>query len=250
MIALRYEDGRVTTRDVPGPTRPGEAKIRVQVAGVCATDLEIVKGYMGFSGTLGHEWVGVVEEAPDAAWVGRRVVGDINCPCGTRATCLAGRPTHCPSRTVLGIVGRDGAFAEALSLPLANLHPVPEGIPDEAAVFVEPLAAACEILEQLHIRPSFRVVVLGSGRLGQLCAQVLALTGAETALVGRNPRTLALTAPGIGRVPLDRADAHAGADVVVDCTGSADGLALASRLVRPRGTIVLKTTVQIGRAHV
>lgn len=215
--------------------------MRVTVAGVCATDLELVRGYMGYAGTLGHEWVGVVESSPDPAWVGRRVVGDINVPCGACPTCLAGRPTHCPARTVLGILGRDGAFAEALSLPTTNLHPVPDSVPDEAAVFVEPLAAACEILEQVHVRPSHRVAVLGTGRLGQLCARVLALTGAETWGIGRNertrrllPRSVRAAAPG---------EAPPGFDVVVDTTGHSDGLAAATALVRPRGTLVLKTTV-------
>ncbi len=246
-------DGPVLV-EKPEPHVPGEARVRVRLAGVCATDLELVKGYMGFAGTLGHEWVGEVEDAPDHAWVGRRVVGDINCPCGACATCRAGRPTHCPSRTVLGIVGRDGAFAERLSLPLANLHVVPDRVPDEAAVFVEPLAAACEILEQVHVRPSQRVVVLGTGRLGQLCARVLALTGADVAAVGRNPRTLGLLPAGVRAVALADATSEtgglAGADLVVDCTGSPDGLSLATTLVRPRGTLVLKTTVHdVGRVE-
>jgi len=248
MRALDLGPGGPAVVDKPFVARPGEARVRVRVAGVCATDLELVRGYMGYSGTLGHEWVGEVEEAGDAAWVGRRVVGDINCPCGTCETCLLGRPTHCPARTVLGIVNRDGAFAEHLSLPTANLHLVPDGVPDEAAVFVEPLAAACQILEQVHVRPSHRVVVLGTGRLGQLCARVLALTGADVAGVGRNPATLALLPPDVRRVALADAAALAGADVVVDCTGSADGLAAATGLVRARGTVVLKTTVHdIGR---
>lgn len=248
MRALGLAADGLAVRDVPPPDRAGEARIRVTLAGICATDLEIVKGYMGYAGTLGHEWVGVVDDAPDPAWIGRRVVGDINCPCGTCAVCRAGRPTHCPTRTVLGIVGRDGAFAEALSLPLPNLHAVPDAVPDEMAVFVEPLAAACEILEQVHVRPSDRVVVLGSGRLGHLCARVLALTGADVRLIGRNPTTLALAGPGVRAVSLPDATACAGADLVVDCTGSGDGLALATQLTRTRGTIVLKTTVHdLGR---
>lgn len=239
--------GPILTEKAP-ITRPGEARVRVRLAGVCATDLELVKGYMGFEGTLGHEWVGEVEAAPDASLVGQRVVGDINCPCGACPTCLAGRPSHCPSRTVLGIVGRDGAFAEALSLPVANLHRVPDGVSDEAAVFVEPLAAACEILEGVEVRPSMRVVVLGAGRLGQLCARVLALTGAEVAAVGRRPSSLALLPRGIAAVRLEEAGALAGADLVVDCTGNPDGIGLATALLRPRGTLVLKTTVHdVGR---
>lgn len=223
-------------QDHPFASRAGEATIRVVVAGVCATDLELVKGYMGFAGVLGHEWVGVVEDAPDAAWVGARVVGDINAACGVCATCRAGRPTHCPHRTVLGIAGRDGAFAERLSLPITNLHRVPDGVPDEAAVFVEPLAAALRVLEQVHITPSMRVVVLGPGRLGQLCARVIAMTGARVQVEGRAER--------LARLP--RGVEHGGepgADVVVDCTGTPSGLSRAVELVRPLGTIVLKTTV-------
>lgn len=230
-------------QDRPFTPRPGEAVLRPTLAGVCATDLELVKGYMGFQGVLGHEWVGVVEAAEDAAWVGRRVVGDINCPCGSCATCRAGRANHCPHRTVLGILGRDGAFAERLSLPLANLHAVPDSVPDEAAVFVEPLAAACRILEQVHVRPSDQVYVLGLGRLGQLCARVLALTGASVTGVGRSKRKRMLLPCYIPSCSPDEAGGLPPADLVVDCTGSRDGLPLARRLLRPQGTLVLKTTV-------
>ncbi len=243
MYALTHTaDGPRLATDHALPPRPsGEAEIALRLGGVCATDLELVKGYMGFTGVLGHEWVGVVTEADDPTWVGQRVVGDINCPCGACPTCAAGRPTHCPTRTVLGIDGRDGAFRERFHLPVANLHPVPDAVPDAAAVFVEPLAAALEILEQVHVRPSDRVVVLGPGRLGQLCARVLALTGAHVTVVGRSAGRLSLLPPGIhGTVDPQRA---AGADLVVDCTGSAGGLELAARLTRPRGTLVLKTTV-------
>ncbi|HCH66988.1 MAG TPA: hypothetical protein DFR83_29565, partial [Deltaproteobacteria bacterium] len=177
-------DGPRFVPDRPFEPRAGEATVDVRLAGVCATDLELVKGYMGFTGVLGHEWVGTVSSGP-SAWLGARVVGDINAACGTCKTCLVGRPSHCPERTVLGIQGRDGAFAEHLSVPVRNLHRVPDGVPDEAAVFVEPLAAACQILEQVHVRPSDRVVVLGLGRLGQLCARVLALTGARVMGVSR-----------------------------------------------------------------
>ncbi len=221
--------------------RAGEAIIRPTMAGVCATDLEIAQGYMGFTGVMGHEWVGVVEDAPDPAWNGHRVVGDINCPCHTCRTCLAGRPTHCPNRTVLGILRRDGVFAEAFSLPLHNLHLVPDEVTDEAAVFVEPLAAACQILEQVHVKPSHRVVVLGVGRLGQLCARVLALTGADVHALSRNPDRLKYLPAGIGRH--ESAGTVPVADLVVDCTGNPAGLELATSLVRAGGTIVLKTTV-------
>ena len=246
MRALVLTDAGPAVRDDhPEPDRAGEARIRTSLAGVCATDLELVRGYMDFRGVLGHEWVGVVEAADDPAWVGRRVVGDINCPCGRCATCRADRSTHCPHRTTLGIAGRDGAFSERFALPTGNLHAVPDGVPDEAAVFVEPLAAACEILEQVHVRPSDRVVVVGIGRLGQLCARVLALTGARVQAISRNPARFDLLPPGIERV--EDPDHAVGADVVVDCTGNADGLALATRLVRPRGTVVLKTTVHAPR---
>ncbi len=225
-------------REIPLVVRPGEARVRVTLAGVCATDLELVRGYMGFQGVLGHEFVGVVEDAPAGDWVGRRVVGSINASCGVCPTCAAGRGSHCPNRTVLGIQGRDGVFATHTSLPIRNLYAVPDSVDDLAAVFVEPLAAACQILEQVHVRPSDRVVVLGSGRLAQLCARVLALV-ADVAVVGRNAATVA-------RLPAHIRSASAedvrGADLVVDCTGTPEGLALASSLVRPRGTIVLKTT--------
>ncbi|MDG1481695.1 MAG: alcohol dehydrogenase catalytic domain-containing protein [Myxococcota bacterium] len=235
------DDGPRFTTDYPEPALTGEARIRLSLGGICATDLELVSGYMGFTGVLGHEWVGVVEEASEPDLVGRRVVGEINCPCRICATCLAGRPTHCPHRTVLGIAGRNGAFAERFSLPVDNLFVVPDAVPDEAAVFVEPLAAALQILVQAHIKPTQRVVVLGLGRLGQLCARVLALSGAEVTGVSRTEAKRSLLPSGIATAHPD--DVAPGADVVVDCTGSAAGMALAARLVRPGGRVVLKTTV-------
>lgn len=236
MQALTLDPHGPAVTSIPFTPRAGEVTVAVTLAGVCATDLELVRGYMGFQGVLGHELVGVAEDGP---WRGRRVVADINAPCLRCPTCAAGRPTHCPHRTVMGILGRDGAFAERVSVPPGNLHLVPEEVSDEAAVFVEPLAAACQILEQVHVRPSDRVVVLGSGRLAQLCARVLALV-AETGVVGRNAASLARLPAWLPR--WDEAQAG-GADVVVDCTGSAAGLALATRLVRPRGVVVLKSTV-------
>ncbi len=221
--------------EMPFTPRAGEATVRVRLAGVCATDLELVKGYMGFSGVLGHEFVGEVEDGP-LEWRGKRVVADINAACGQCEACRAGRGSHCPSRTVLGIVNRDGAFAERVSIPVANLHAVPGSVDDRAAVFVEPLAAALRIVEQVHVAPSDRVIVLGPGRLGQLCARVLALTGARVQVIGRAER--------LARLP--RGIEHGGepgADLVVDCTGSAQGLGKAVALVRPGGTVVLKTTV-------
>ena len=223
---------------------PREALIRVRTAGICNTDLELVKGYREFRGVPGHEFVGIVERAPGAAaWEGCRVVGEINAACTTCPTCLAGRPTHCPSRTALGIVGRDGAFAEYLTLPVRNLHLVPDSIPDEIAVLTEPLAAACKILEQIHVRPTDRVVVLGDGKLGLLCAQVLALTGCDLIVVGRHRKKLDILARRGIPIALDGDDDGAGsADIVVEATGRPEGVAAARRLVRPRGTIVLKST--------
>jgi threonine dehydrogenase-like Zn-dependent dehydrogenase len=213
------------------------------LAGICGTDLELVRGYYPFSGIPGHEFVGVVDEAPGApAWAGRRVVGEINASCRVCPTCRAGRPTHCPARTVLGIRGRHGAFAEWLALPVANLHAVPEAVTDDDAVFTEPLAAALEVQEQVAISPETRVLVVGAGRLGQLIARTLALTGCELAVVTRRPEA----AETLEQAGIRATEAHGladgTADVVVECTGNPEGLALARRLVRPRGTIVLKST--------
>lgn len=247
MRALMLGDsGPVVRTDHEMQPRAGEARIALRLGGICATDLELVRGYMGFRGVLGHEFVGEVIEGPSDLR-GQRVVGEINCACGVCAICRAGRPTHCSQRTVLGIDGRDGAFSESFSLPIANLHVVPDNVSDEAAVFVEPLAAALQILEQVHVAPSHRVVVLGVGRLGQLVARVAALTGAEVTAVSRNEARLSLLPAGIMRALSADAGSLRGADLVIDCTGSADGLSLATALVRPRGTIVLKTTVHDSR---
>lgn len=244
MRALRLgPQGPLLDTAFAGRPRPGEARLGLRLGGVCATDLELVKGYMGFEGVLGHEFVAEVLESPDPSLVGERVVGEINAPCRTCPTCRTGRPTHCPTRTVLGISGRDGAFSDEFWLPASNLHVVPDAVSDEAAVFVEPLAAACRIVEQVHVRPGDRVVVLGLGRLGQLCARVLALTGADVSGVARSSAKLDLLPPWIRAVPASQVVELAGADVVVDCTGSPDGLATATRLVRPGGTLVMKTTV-------
>jgi threonine dehydrogenase-like Zn-dependent dehydrogenase len=220
----------------------GEARIRTTLAGICNTDLEIVRGYAGFRGVLGHEFVGIVEEAEDPALVGRRVVGEISAYCGVCDTCRAGRPTHCPNRTTLGILGRDGTLADFLCLPVRNLHQVPEGLPDEAAVFTEPLAAACEVLYQLHVRPTDQVFVLGDGKLGLLVAQALALTGCDLTAVGRHEDKLAILAVRGIRTRLENEGLDSRADLVVECTGHAGGFAAARKLVRPRGTLVLKST--------
>jgi len=245
MRALWLEGQRLRLRDdVPEPSlAPGEAVVRVSVAGICNTDLELVSGYYPYTGVPGHEFVGTVEAADGAReWSGRRVVGEINAACRSCATCRAGRPTHCEKRTVLGIAGRDGAFATHLRVPVSNLREVPEGLPDEAAVFAEPLAAALEIQEQVPIASGDRVVVIGPGKLGHLVAQSLAATGCGLLVVGRRPEPLALLAARGIRTALADGLEPRRADVVVECTGNPDGLEIACRAVRPRGTIVLKST--------
>jgi threonine dehydrogenase-like Zn-dependent dehydrogenase len=243
MKAILFDGQLRLSSELPIPhPPPGEARIRTILAGICNTDLEILHGYADFRGVLGHEFVGVVDQADDPSLLGRRVVGEINACCGVCQTCRAGLPTHCPSRTALGIRGRDGALAEFFCLPTANLHPVPEGLPDQVAVFAEPLAAACEILDQIHVRPTDRAVVLGDGKLGLLIAQVLALTGCDLTVVGRHPEKLAiLAARGIPTRLGDEGLAPQ-ADLVVECTGRAEGFDAARRLVRPRGMLVLKST--------
>lgn len=220
----------------------GEVCIRVHLAGICATDLEIARGYMRYAGVPGHEFVGTVVAGDDRLH-GRRVVAEINCPCGRCDFCGRGLANHCPHRTVLGIAGRDGAFAEYLTIPAGNCHLVPDNVTDQQAVFVEPLAAAAHVLDAVALQPGQRVVVLGSGRLGLLVAQVLAMQPGELTVIGRNPATLALCARW-GIRTLDASDCAAveGSDVVVECTGVPEGLALALRLCRPCGTVVLKST--------
>ena len=256
---VRRETGLMLDRTYPKPNLVnGEALIRVLLAGICNTDLEIVRGYLSFEGVLGHEFVGVVEavhEAPGASiprsLIGKRVVGEINAACSRPdcSYCQCGMPTHCPNRTTLGIVNRDGAFAEYLTLPIANLHLVPDNVSNEEAVFVEPLAANFEILEQVHLKPTASIVILGDGKMGQLAAQVLTLSGCEVIMVGKHEEKLALAAKrGVSTYMLDNAAHFALAhdrrvDMVVECSGSAHGLEMALRLVRPRGTIILKSTV-------
>jgi threonine dehydrogenase-like Zn-dependent dehydrogenase len=215
--------------------------VSVSRAGVCETDLQLIKGYMGFRGVLGHEFVGV---AQSGAYAGRRVVGEINCACGHCETCRRGMSTHCPNRTVLGILNHDGVFADLVAVPQRNLHLVPDSLPDDVAVFTEPVAAAFQIPAQIAIRRRDRVIVLGDGRLGNLCAQVLAGVSDQVTVVGKHREKLALLASmGITTAMLSDELPPSAADVVVDCTGSETGLPTALKLVRARGTIVLKTTV-------
>ena len=244
MLSLRVEKKQLKLRDIEKPHNPDEALVRVLLSGICNTDLEIARGYAGFNGTIGHEFVGVVEKSADRKLVGRRVVGEINAGCGRCDLCRAGDPRHCPSRTVLGIVGRDGAHAEFLQLPNVNLIPVPKNIPDEQAVFTEPLAAACGILERAAITKGDRVAVIGDGKLGLLCAQVVALTGAETLLVGKHEEKLRIVEQrGIETSkPNEAAKRQREFDVVVEASGAAPGFKLALDLLRPKGKLVLKST--------
>lgn len=222
--------------------KPNEALIRVTVAGVCSTDMEIIKGYAGFEGTLGHEFVGVVAESDDASWVGQRVVGTINVSPTCNGACGRRCPEHCPERTVLGIHSRDGVFAEFVSLPLQNLLRVPDSVSDDEAVFVEPLAAAVQITEQVDIVPTMPVAVVGPGRLGLLCAQVLQQHGADVLVLGRREKSLELVAQLGLRGGLVDNSADFSYRLVIEATGNAGGLRHALRLLEPMGTLVLKST--------
>jgi threonine dehydrogenase-like Zn-dependent dehydrogenase len=225
----------------------GDTLIRVRQAGICATDLEITRGYMGFKGVPGHEFVGEVVSSSDRELIGRRVVGEINVVCGRCDLCLSGLSNHCRNRTVLGIVNRDGAFAEFVRLPAHNLHVVPDTVDDDAATFVEPLAAAFQVVKQVNLDGRKWVTVLGDGRLGLLVAQVLRDVGCQVRVIGKHPEKLALCEKwSIRSRPLEDIVPRHDQDVVVDCTGSADGLAMAVQMVRPRGTVVLKTTTASG----
>jgi len=244
MDALVF-DGQLDLREVNRPQpKPGEALIRVSLAGICGTDLEILKGYSSFHGILGHEFTGQVVECAGQEWVGRRVVGEINLSCGECSFCLWGLGRHCPHRSVLGIVNRDGAFADYLTLPIENLHAVPDEIPDEAAVFVEPLAAAAEILEFVRVAPSPRAAVLGDGRLGLLIAQVLRSSHSNVIVIGKHESKLQMARSlGVKAVDLARDRLPAASfSLVVEATGSPDGLREALRLTEPRGTVVMKST--------
>lgn len=245
MKALRFIGGELRLADIGRPAVDGEALVRVTMSGICNTDVEIVRGYAGFEGTIGHEFVGVVEEsAGKAELVGKRVVGEINAGCGYCERCQKGDPRHCPTRTVLGIKGRDGAHAEYLTLPQRNLIEVPIGLPDEQAVFAEPLAAAYGITEQVEVGPETSVAVIGDGKLGLLCAFVMSLRTKNLIIVGKHEEKLELAEsrdieavwlPTIGKFePVF--------DVVIEASGSESGFATALDMVKPRGKIVLKST--------
>ncbi len=238
MLSVHLENGRVEVKKEPLPrVAKGFARIRLLAAGICSTDLELQRGYYGFSGTPGHEFVGELED-------GTRVAGEINLACGHCEWCARGLGRHCPNRTVLGIVKHPGAFREYLTLPVRNLHRVPRSIPTEHAVFIEPVAAACEILDQVKIPKGTQVAVLGDGKLGLLIAQVLQAHGAKVLLLGRHREKMRLvewsgvTAEVLGKKLPERAF-----PMVVDATGSAEGLRSAIAMCEPRGTVVMKSTV-------
>ncbi|MFZ5924877.1 MAG: MDR/zinc-dependent alcohol dehydrogenase-like family protein [Bacillota bacterium] len=242
MRALVFDGSLSLRRDAPVPPRgEGQALVRVRLAGICNTDLEITRGYLDFQGILGHEFVGTVEDVDDRELIGKRVVGEINIPCGDCRTCRRGYPRHCECVRTMGMRGWQGCLADYVVLPQENLHRVPESVTDRQAVFVEPLAAAVEVLEQAHIRPSDEIVVLGDGKLGLLTALVIHAAGHAVTLAGRHEEKLAI-ARSMGIRAAFAGDLHDRADVVVECTGNPSGFYAAMALVRPRGTIVLKST--------
>lgn len=244
MKAVCLDSGQVSVQELPDPQRlPGFALIRMIAAGVCNTDLELQRGYYQFRGIPGHEFVGEVFESDSPDLIGRRVAGEINLSCGHCDFCAIGLDRHCSDRSVLGIVKHPGAFAELLTLPDQNLHILPLGISDEEAVFVEPLAAACEILDQVVLPPGEKVAVLGDGKLGLLIAQVLQAHGAQVTVFGKHPNKLAIVAARGIAVSTSEEYPEGYFSFVIECTGSAKGLRTAIQMVRPRGTVVMKSTV-------
>ena len=249
MRALFLDGSRLTLRrDYPEPAlAPGESLVRVTTAGICGTDLELVDGYMGYRGVPGHEFVGTVSQSSTPALVGMRVAGEINAACGACDCCRADLGRHCPARTVLGILGRDGAFADYLTLPDRNLIPLPASLPDDVAVLIEPIAAACAIFEQVALAPDEKILVLGDGRLGAIVATVLRAHG-YAPVVGGHHRAKLATLVRLGLKTEAEDQLRPGFDCVVDCTGNPAGFARAVALVRPRGRIILKSTAAAGTA--
>jgi threonine dehydrogenase-like Zn-dependent dehydrogenase len=251
MRALYLQKGKIdflTDYALP-ERRAGHSLVRVLLAGICSTDLELLRGYAGFQGIPGHEFVGVVEKSDRVELIGQRVVGRINIGCMNCRTCLSRGPEHCPERSVLGIIDHDGAFADYLTLPDVNLLPVPDEIENERAVFTEPLAAALRIMEQVKIRPTAEIAVVGPGKLGMLIGQVLQLHGAHVTMLGRRKASLELPANlGIASMLVEQAE-DSWYDIVVEATGNEAGLAHSLRIIRPEGLLVLKSTFA-GSAHV
>lgn len=246
MRALIFDGQLRFVHDYPEPElRPGEALIRPHLLGICNTDIELTRGYKDFHGVLGHEFVGTVVACEDASWVGQRVVGEINAACGNCSWCHRGLQSQCPNRTTLGIMRREGAMADLFSLPISCLHRVPDSMTDEVAVFAEPVAAALEILEQTHIRPTDRVAVVGDGKLGILCAQAVRLAGCSVTMIGRHPERceflhdLGIETLHSNALSNNQTMAY---NLVVECTGQASGFATARQLIEPRGRFVLKST--------
>ena len=244
MKALFFDKALFFVNDCPIPEpKQGESLIKVIMAGICNTDVEITRGYMGFKGILGHEFVGIVEKTDNPHLAGKRVVGEINCPCGVCHLCKMGLGKHCPHRTTLGIQGRNGAMAEYITLPDENLLIVPDEVNDHMAVFSEPLAAAFEITHSVHIKPTHRVLLLGDGKLGLLCAQVVANTSCDLLVTGKHTDKLnILKSRGIKTCLSEEFKETVPYDIVIECTGKPSGFELARKMVRPRGTIIQKST--------
>lgn len=247
MKVLYFQDHLKYISNYPKPVlKKDEALIRVKLAGICNTDMEIIKGYLSFKGVLGHEFAGVIEKSLDKDIIGKRMVGEINIGCGKCSYCRNELKNHCPKRKVLGIFERDGAFAEYLTLPLVNIHLLPPDISDEEAVFIEPLAAAFEILEQVKITPKQEIIVIGDGKLGQLIARVLALYSNNLLVIGKSKEKLSLLEKiDIKTMTLrdmKKIEASLEADIIVECTGNSEGMLIACNLVKPKGTIILKST--------
>lgn len=246
MQAIEFQNQLHYRTDYPQPTaKPGEALIKIKLAGICATDLEIVKGYAGYKGVLGHEFVGIVEKtgsAEDNAWLGKRIVGSINLPCYRCQNCLKQQTNHCQQRQVLGIRNKQGAFADYITLPIANLYQVPEQISDQSAVFTEPLAAACRILQQITIDDKLKIAVLGAGKLGLLIGKVLSVNYADIIMLGRSEQSLKQAHYwGLKTGQAQQfSDNHF--DIVIEATGNAQGFEQALRLTKSQGTLILKST--------
>ncbi|GFN35148.1 MDR/zinc-dependent alcohol dehydrogenase-like family protein [Tepidimicrobium xylanilyticum] len=239
-----YFDGKLQYReDIPMPKmEKDESLIKILYAGICNTDKEILKGYKKFTGILGHEFVGIVEDSTDKNLIGKRIVGEINIGCHQCEFCKEGLYNHCYDRKILGMTGKDGVFADYITLPNNNIHIVPEGVSDLEAVFAEPLSAALEITEMFHIKPKHRVAIIGDGKLGQLIAQVLSLTACDLTIIGKHLQKLNLVKDKGKVVLIDELKINKYFDVVVDCTGNEQGLIVAGEIVKPRGTIILKST--------